>query len=104
MLVIIIFFYAFDFLQNNDRNRMTLCNCVFMLADRLLPTQLVTQAIKSIIDDGRSNTLAEIKAVLEYWLWGPSDTTITGNRTTSLQRLVSHYWHYMLKLKHCSLI
>lgn len=67
---------------------MSLCNCVSTLADRLLPSQLVTQAIKSIIDDRRSNALAEIKAVLEYWLWGPSDTTISGNRTTSLQRLV----------------
>lgn len=76
---------------------MTLCNCVSMLADRLLPTHLVTQAIKSIMDDGRSNTLSEIKAVLEYWLWGPSDTIISGNRTTSLQRFVEFYFIISIK-------
>jgi len=59
------------------------------MANRLIPMQMVAQTLKNIADEGRPNAVAQIKAVVEYWLWGPSDATITGDRKTSLRRFAT---------------
>lgn len=69
----------------------SLCVCAAKAISLLQPNSKTTTLIQSLLSNERSVSLTQVKAVLEFSLWGPSDVslgTTVRERELTLQRYV----------------
>lgn len=52
----------------------------------LAPTWEMTVCLSQVLRQDRPNSLSKCKALLEFWLWGPTGATVTPDRPLSLKR------------------
>jgi hypothetical protein len=67
----------------------TLCMCASKALSLLQPTAKITPLIQSLLNNERAVTLTQVKSILEFCLWGPSDValgTTIRERELALQR------------------
>ncbi|CAG9766661.1 unnamed protein product [Ceutorhynchus assimilis] len=67
----------------------TLCMCAARAISLLQPSSKTTALIQSLLSNERSVSLTQVKAVLEFSLWGPSDVSLGSTvreRELTLQR------------------
>ncbi|KAJ3641762.1 hypothetical protein Zmor_028241 [Zophobas morio] len=67
----------------------TLCMCAAKALSLLQPTARITPLIQSLLKNERAVTLTQVKSILEFCLWGPSDVALGSTireRELALQR------------------
>lgn len=74
----------------NETNKYgTLCMCVSKAVTEVLPAARTTHLIQSLLNTERAVSLTQVKSVLEFSLWGPSDVALGSTireRELALQR------------------
>lgn len=70
------------FLQNGD----TLCEIMLKVLRLLAPTWEITVCLSQVLCQSKPNSLSKCKALLEFWLWGPTSVTVTPDKPMSLKR------------------
>ncbi|RZC32961.1 uncharacterized protein BDFB_008575, partial [Asbolus verrucosus] len=76
-------------LKNNSEKYGTLCMCASKALTLLQPTAKTTPLIQSLLNNERAVTLTQVKSILEFCLWGPSDVALGSTireRELALQR------------------
>lgn len=74
--------------QEEDK-LVSLCSCASTALSHLLPDAKITPLLKSLLNNERAVSLTQVKSVLEFSLWGPSDVslgTTIRERELALQR------------------
>lgn len=64
----------------------TLCDIMLKVLRLLAPTWEMTVCLSQVLRQDRSNSLSKCKALLEFWLWGPTGVTVSPDRPLSLKR------------------
>lgn len=67
----------------------TLCMCASKALSLLQPSAKTTPLLQSLLNNERAVTLTQVKSILEFCLWGPSDValgTTIRERELGLQR------------------
>ncbi|XP_044263078.1 uncharacterized protein LOC123010332 isoform X1 [Tribolium madens] len=67
----------------------TLCTCASKALSLLQPTAKTTPLLQSLLNNERAVTLTQVKSILEFCLWGPSDVALGSTireRELALQR------------------
>ncbi|XP_003245407.1 uncharacterized protein LOC100571586 [Acyrthosiphon pisum] len=64
----------------------TLCEIMLKVLRLLAPTWEMTVCLSQVLRQGRPNSLSKCKALLEFWLWGPTGVTVSPDRPLSLKR------------------
>lgn len=54
--------------------------------EMLLPSSPLSEVLKFVLKDEHASSLSQAKALVEFWLWGPADTSLTEDRQAALQR------------------
>ncbi|XP_018328356.1 uncharacterized protein LOC108739120 [Agrilus planipennis] len=79
-----------DSSRNHDEiNFVSLCNCAGKALLQLMPDFKLTSLLGSLLNNERAISLTQVKSVLEFSLWGPSDVVLSMNireRELALQR------------------
>ena len=95
---------------NEDKPMKSLCESAKSILNRILPdTHLIKSQLIKILEKEHSSSLTQAKSLLEYYLWGPSDISLSQNgqkerelilkrwldleRATILQSLVQNQRH-----------
>ncbi|KAL3277207.1 hypothetical protein HHI36_012557 [Cryptolaemus montrouzieri] len=76
-------------LSHKNEKSVTLCNCASKALQILQPTSKITSLIQSLLNNERATSLTQVKSVLEFSLWGPSDVALGSTireRELALQR------------------
>lgn len=67
----------------------SLCVCASAALKQLMPTSKISPLIQSLLNNERAVSLTQVKSVLEFSLWGPSDVSLSSSireRELALQR------------------
>ncbi|KAF5295984.1 hypothetical protein FQA39_LY12756 [Lamprigera yunnana] len=75
--------------KNETVEMGSLCQCAVTVVTHLLPNAKLTPLLHSLLNTERAVSLTQVKSVLEFFLWGPSDVTLSSNvkeRELVLQR------------------
>ncbi|KAF5273047.1 hypothetical protein FQR65_LT04789 [Abscondita terminalis] len=75
--------------KNENVEFGSLCQCAVTVLMHLLPNAKLTPLLHSLLNTERAVSLTQVKSVLEFSLWGPSDVTLSCNireRELALQR------------------
>ncbi|XP_025201211.1 verprolin [Melanaphis sacchari] len=64
----------------------TLCDIMLKVLRLLAPTWEMTVCLSQVLRQDRPNSLSKCKALLEFWLWGPTGVTVSPDRPLSLKR------------------
>lgn len=67
----------------------SLCLCATTVLTHLLPNAKLTPLLRSLLNTERAVSLTQVKSILEFSLWGPSDVCLSTNlkeRELTLQR------------------
>lgn len=67
----------------------SLCQCAMACLDELLPTHRLAPLIRVLLRKESAMSLSQVKSVLEFSLWGPSDVALgvpLRDRELALQR------------------
>lgn len=67
----------------------SLCLCTTTVLGHLLPNFKLTPLIRSLLNTERAVSLSQVKSILEFSLWGPSDVILSPSlkdRELTLQR------------------
>ncbi|KAK9887198.1 hypothetical protein WA026_021040 [Henosepilachna vigintioctopunctata] len=67
----------------------TLCACASKALQLLQPSSKITSLIQSLLNNERATSLTQVKSILEFTLWGPSDVALGSTireRELALQR------------------
>lgn len=64
----------------------TLCDIMLKVLKLLAPTWEMTVCLSQVLRQDRPNSLSKCKALLEFWLWGPTGVTVSPDRPLSLKR------------------
>ncbi|XP_044755946.1 uncharacterized protein LOC123314706 [Coccinella septempunctata] len=76
-------------LSNKNEKFGTLCQCASRALQLLQPTMKINSLIQSVLGNERATSLTQVKSVLEFSLWGPSDVALGSTireRELALQR------------------
>lgn len=76
-------------LSNKNEKFGTLCMCASKALQLLQPMLKTTSLIQSLLSNERATSLTQVKSVLEFSLWGPSDVALGSTireRELALQR------------------
>ncbi|XP_058800175.1 uncharacterized protein LOC131669361 isoform X2 [Phymastichus coffea] len=78
---------SIDSCENDNVEYTSLCQCAFYALDQLNLSKKLP-LIRELLMREKAVTLSQVKSVLEFSLWGPSDATLGGprERETALQR------------------
>lgn len=75
--------------QKDDVEFGSLCQCASKVLMQLLPQGKLTPLLRSLLNTERAVCLTQVKSVLEFFLWGPSDVALSmliRERELALQR------------------
>lgn len=75
--------------NKTDEEYGTLCMCALKALNLLQPSPKITPLIHSLLNKERAVSLTQVKSVLEFSLWGPSDVSLGSTireRELALQR------------------
>ncbi|XP_050543394.1 uncharacterized protein LOC126906693 [Daktulosphaira vitifoliae] len=72
--------------ENVSKEEDTLCNIMLNILKLLAPTWEMTICLSQVLRQGKANSLSKCKALLEFWLWGPTGVTVAPDRPLSLKR------------------
>ncbi|KAK4882957.1 hypothetical protein RN001_006276 [Aquatica leii] len=75
--------------KNENVDFGSLCQCAATVLMHLLPNAKSTPLLHSLLNTERAVSLTQVKSILEFSLWGPSDVTLSCNireRELALQR------------------
>ncbi|XP_018576497.1 uncharacterized protein LOC108915033 [Anoplophora glabripennis] len=78
-----------DMANKTDEEYGTLCMCALKALNLLHPSPKITPLIHSLLNKERAVSLTQVKSVLEFSLWGPSDVCLGSTireRELALQR------------------
>ncbi|XP_044739489.1 probable serine/threonine-protein kinase DDB_G0282963 [Chrysoperla carnea] len=78
-----------DIGENGGDRLGSLCECALRALNELLPKSALTSLLEDLLRRERAISLTQVKSVLEFTLWGPSDVTLTTpikDRELALQR------------------
>lgn len=73
----------------NQEKHGTLCMCALKALNLLQPSPKITPLLQSLLNNERAVSLTQVKSVLEFSLWGPSDVSLGSTikeRELALQR------------------
>ncbi|CAH0748597.1 unnamed protein product [Bemisia tabaci] len=73
-------------LKEKGKERITLCQAMVAGTEMLLPSSPLSEVLKFVLKDEHASSLSQAKALVEFWLWGPADTSLTEDRQAALQR------------------
>ncbi|XP_023013744.2 uncharacterized protein [Leptinotarsa decemlineata] len=81
---------ATDIANKTDQEKQgTLCMCALKALNILQPALKITPVIQSLLNHERAVSLTQVKSILEFSLWGPSDVSLGSTireRELALQR------------------
>ncbi|XP_056642983.1 uncharacterized protein LOC130449285 isoform X1 [Diorhabda sublineata] len=75
--------------KTNQEKHGTLCTCALKALNLLQPSPKITPLLQSLLSNERAVSLTQVKSVLEFSLWGPSDVSLGSTikeRELALQR------------------